>query len=180
MRRWSLVALTLLLVPVLAAAQSSNRAHASPFEPLRFLAGTWKGTSAGQPGQGTCRRTFSFALGDRYLEIRNASTYPPQAKNPKGEHHEDRGFVSFDRARHRFVYRQFHIEGFVNQYVADSLAAGADSVVFNSELIENIPPGWRARETWRFVSKNELEERFELAEPGKEFELYSRTRLRRV
>jgi len=47
--------------------------------------------------------------------MRNQSTYPPQAKNPKGEQHEDRGFISYDKARKKFVLRQFHVEGFVNR-----------------------------------------------------------------
>ena len=46
--------------------------------------------------------------------------------------------------------------------------------MFTTEAIENIPAGWRARETYI------LEEIFELAPPGKDFELYSRNRLTRV
>jgi hypothetical protein len=38
--------------------------------------------------------------------------------------------------------------------------------------IENIPPGWRARETYRFSGPDEFIELFELAEPGKEFTPY--------
>jgi hypothetical protein len=52
-------------------------------------------------------------------------------------------------------------------------------VVFTSEGIENIPSGWRARETYRLVSDDEFVEVFELAEPGKEFAVYSETRLKR-
>ena len=51
--------------------------------------------------------------------------------------------MSFDKGRKRFVYRQFHVEGFVNQYVLE--AEGEEGVrVFVSEAIENIPGGWRA------------------------------------
>lgn len=52
--------------------------------------------------------------------------------------------------------------------------------MFTSEAIENITPGWRARETYRFVGPDELVEVFELAEPGKDFTTYSETRLERV
>jgi hypothetical protein len=52
--------------------------------------------------------------------------------------------------------------------------------VLTTETIENIPAGWRARETYIVTGSNELEEVFELAEPGKTFELYSRSRLTRV
>ena len=52
-------------------------------------------------------------------------------------------------------------------------------LVFTTESIENIPAGWRARETYVVHGPDEFEEIFELAESGKAFELYSRARLRR-
>jgi hypothetical protein len=89
------------------------------------------------------------------------------------------GIFSFDKARKRIVFRQFHVEGFVSEYVQqDSATPGV--LVFETEAIENIPSGWRARETYRLLPSGELEEVFELAEAGKDFEVYSRTRLRRL
>ena len=161
-----------------AAAQSAAP-RPSPWEPMRYFAGSWSGTGSGEPGHSTVEREYRFTLGDRFLEVRNTSKYAPQEKNPKGEVHEDRGFISWDRARRRFVLRQFHVEGFVNQYVADSVVAAPDSVVFTSEAIENIPPGFRARETYRIVGPDEFVERFEMAEPGQPFATYSETRLKR-
>jgi len=111
---------------------------------------------------------------------RNTSTYAPQKKNLSGEVHDDVGFYRFDRARRRAVLRQFHVEGFVNQYVATESALDSDVLVFESEAIENIPAGWRARETYRFSGADAFEEIFELAEAGKDFALYSRAQLRRV
>lgn len=151
----------------------------SPWEPMRFFVGTWTGVGSGQPGTSSVERAYSFALNDRFLEVRSKSTYLPQEENPKGEVHEDRGFISWDRSRRRFVFRQFHVEGFVNQYVADSVVASPDSIVFRSEAIENIPPGYRARETYRILGPDEFIERFELAEPNKEFALYSESRFKR-
>ena len=86
---------------------------------------------------------------------------------------------SFDTERGRLVLRQFHVEGFVNQYVAEP-AFVRKKLVFTTEAIENIPAGWRARETSIVLGSDEFEEVFELAEPGKEFELYSRARLKRA
>jgi hypothetical protein len=157
----------------------AQEAGASPLSPLDFLVGEWEGTSEGKPGSGVAQRGYSRVLGGRYIEVRNTTTYPPQPKNPKGETHQDVGFFSFDRGRNRLVLRQFHIEGFVNQYVAEP-GNSADRLVFTTEAIENIPAGWRARETYTRIGPDEIEERFELAEPGKDFELYSHTRLKRV
>jgi hypothetical protein len=74
--------------------------------------------------------------------VKNQSTYPPQPANAKGEVHEDEGFISLDRSRKKLVLRQFHVEGFVNQYVEDE-GSTSQQVRFTSEQIENIPDGGR-------------------------------------
>ena len=94
--------------------------------------------------------------------------------------HEDRGFISYDKGRKTFVLRQFHIEGFVNQYKIESISQDGKTIVFVSESIENIPAGYRAKETYQVVNENEFAETFEIAEPGKDFELYSTATLRRT
>lgn len=147
------------------------------WQPLRFLVGAWEGSVNGQPGAGTSQREYRFVLDGSYLEVRNKSVYPAQAKNPKGETHEDWGMISYDRSRKKFVLRQFHVEGFVNQYASEPFGNGP--LVFVSEAIENIPPGFRARETYTITGPNAFIERFEIAEPGKDFELYCETRFRR-
>jgi hypothetical protein len=171
------LAVIVCLVPLTAAPQAPA-ATPDPWAPIRPLAGTWRGTNSGQPGEGTSERTYAFELDGTFLVGRNRSVYPPQTKNPKGEVHQDLGVFSYDRTRKTFVLRQFHGEGFVNQYVGGPAADGK-SIVFVTEAIENIPPGWRARETYRFAGTDEVIETFELAEPGKGFEVYSECRLRR-
>ena len=66
----------------------------------------------------------------------------------------------------------------MNQYVLESAADG--TFVFVSEAIENIPAGFRARETLRLVGGDQLEETFEIAPPGKDFDVYSKTVLTRT
>src|SRR4030095_2881561 len=103
-------------------------------------------------------------LANKFIQVKNKSIYPPEEKNPKGEVHEDWGFVSYDSAWKKLVLRQFHVEGFVNQFVLQS--ESPSEIVFVSESIENIPSGWRARETYRVVGPEEFVQRFGLAEPG--------------
>ena len=158
------------------SAQSPEQT-ADTWAPLRFLVGRWEGTSSGQPGNGTVQREYRFVLRDRFIEGRNTATYPPQEKNPKGETHEDIAYFSYARSSKAFRMRQFHVEGFVTEYVAT--LRGSSEIVFTSETLENLPAGWRARETWRLTSADSLVEVFELAEPGKEFTVYSETRLTR-
>jgi hypothetical protein len=113
------------------------------------------------------------------LYARNKSTYPRSEQNPDGEVHEEWGFISQDKIRKTFVYRQFHSEGFVNQYVLDYLSEDGKQFSFVSESIENIPTGWRAKETYLVLSADEFTETFELAPPGKDFKVYTQCRLRR-
>ncbi len=153
----------------------SPKSPANPTDtwaPLRFLVGSWEGTSSGRPGSGTVRREYRLVLRDRFIEGRTTSTYPPQDKNLKGEVHEDIAYFSYDRSSKAFKMRQFHVEGFVTTYAATP--SGSSEIVFNSESLENIPAGWRARETWRITGPDSLVEVFELAEAGKDFTVYLR------
>ena len=171
------IALFCLVMPGSGTGQESTAAD--PFERVNFLVGRWEGNAEGRPGRGTVRREYTRALSGRFIRVTNRSEYPAQEKNPKGEVHEDEGFISVDRARKRLVLRQVHVEGFVNHYVEEAESVPA-RLVFTTESIENIPPGWRARETYVVHGPDEFEEIFELAETGKAFELYSRSRLNRV
>lgn len=172
------ILLTTALWPNVLASSSQTPAPKDSLALLSGLVGRWTGTTEGQPGKGTVAREYERILGARFIQVRNRSTYPPQEKNPKGEVHEDIGIFSFDSARKRVVFRQFHIEGFVNLYVLDP-ASTAERLILTTEAIENIPSGWRARETYVLTGSNQLEETFELAEPGKDFEVYSRNRLKK-
>jgi hypothetical protein len=152
------VAIVIALMVGQAEASGQTVAPADRLALLAPLVGRWSGT--------------------RFVQVKNVSVYPPQAKNPKGERHEDLGVFSYDTARKTIVFRQFHVEGFVNQYLLDA-ASSPDRLVFTTEAIENIPAGWRARETY-VIGTDRLEEIFELAEPGQDFAVYSRNRLTRV
>ena len=141
-----LVGLVLLSGGHRTLAAGAQTVQPTPLATLDFLIGRWEGASEGQPGTAQVRREYTRVLNERFIRVQNQSTYKPQAKNPKGEVHDDVGMFSFDRARQRLVFRQFHAEGFVNQYVHDPAQTG--KVVFTTEAIENIPAGWRARETY--------------------------------
>lgn len=175
------ILLILLLAPLLTWARQEPKPTPPPdvWQPLRPFVGAWQGTSKGQPGEATVEREYRFALQGKFLAARNQSNYLPQAKNPKGELHQDHGWFSYDKARKKFVLRQFHVEGFVNQYVLTSLSADGKTLILETESIENIPAGWRARETYRWLNADEFTETFELAAPGKEFAVYSEAKLKR-
>ena len=168
----------ILLVPLLLPGQA-KMSTAPPWGPLETLAGQWQGTNQGEPGHGTVERRYEFLFDGKFLQVTNTSTYPSQEKNPKGETHHDVGVFSYDKQRDKLILRQFHSEGFVNEYVLESVAPDGKKISFVTERIENIPAGWRARETYTIVNDHEFIERFELAEPGKEFAVYTESVLKR-
>jgi len=173
--------LGLLCAASLAVAEPSPPAKKpDPWEPVRFLLGRWAGDSEGEPGLGKSVREYAFVLNGKFIEVRNQSTYPPQEKNPKGEVHEDRSLLSYDRGAKKLVLCMFTVEGFVNHYVLDSVSADGRTLVFTTVAIENIPAGFRARETYTRISDDEFTELFEIAEPGKEFGKYSGAHFKRA
>ena len=168
----------LLIAPQLSYAQLTKQD--SVWLPFKHFIGTWTGTGEGVDGKGTYERSYQFALNKKYIELKNKTVYAPTKENPKGYVHEDFGVISYDKMRKTFVFRQFHIEGFVNQYVLESISADGKTIVFVTESIENIPKGWRCRETYTLNEANELSEAFEMAEPDKNFEPYSRASFKRL
>jgi hypothetical protein len=150
-----------------------------PWKPLRILIGKWQGDSNGEPGVGKSEREYAFTFNNRFIRVLGKSTYLPQEKNPKGEVHEEMDFYSYDKAAKKLMLRQFHIEGFVNQFALDNVSDDGRTIVFISTSIENIAPGWQARETYRILNDNEFIETFAMAEPNHDFATYSETHFRR-
>jgi len=179
-RRLVAVLAWLAFTATAAEAPRTDGLRSDPWQPVRFLLGRWAGTVQGEAGNGTVVRSYEFTLSNRFIEERNVSTYPAQAKNRKGEVHEHRSFISYDGRRQRLVLRQFHQEGFVNTYVFNPAESTSTALVFDSESFENLDSGFRARETYEVYSSDEFIETFEVAEPGKPLDLYSRTRFTRV
>ncbi len=168
--------LLLLLIPLFVGAQETKKPDV--WSPVKYFVGTWKGTGKGDPGISTVERSYQQILNGKFIQINHKSIYAPQEKNPKGETHEDIGYLSYDRGRKAFILRQFHVEGFVNQFKGE-ISEDGKLMVFTSESIENIPAGYRARETYKILNKNEFTETFEIAEPGKDFAVYSENHFKR-
>ena len=167
----------LIFLPSILWAQEEKKKDV--WETFKYFVGSWKGEGKGQSGTSKLEAEFKFVLNGKFLEVKGKAVFEPQEKNQKGEVHEDLGFISYDKIRGKFVLRQFHVEGFVNQYVLDTLSEDGKTLVFLSESIENIPAGWRAKVTYRILNEDEFSLVFELAAPGKELECYSENHLKR-
>jgi hypothetical protein len=176
-KRMTRLLLLILLFPLFSEAQLSKKD--STWLVFKPFIGDWKGSGTGVDGTGTYERSYRFVLGKNYIEVKNKTVYPPGEKNKNGYTHEDAGYISYDKMRKKFVFRQFHAEGFVNQYRLDSISADGMALLFISEAIENIPAGWRAKEVLT-ITANSLTEIFYLAQPGKEYEEYTKATLSRT
>lgn len=169
--------LALLLIGV-SAGFAAEPVAVDRWQPVRFMLGSWQGEAQGEPGRGTVERSYELVLGERFIEEHNTSRYEAvPGKSPEIHHH--RSFVSYDKARKTLMLRQFHEEGFVLLYALNPALSSATRLVFESVVFENFSNDWKARETYEVISNDEFVETFELAEPGKDFQLYSRNHFRR-
>jgi hypothetical protein len=164
--------------PPARTAPAAEPATFDPWASVRFLLGQWEGEGQGRPGLSRVSWTFELVLRGRYLQLRGISVFDPQPASPTGERHEELSLFSWDKRRTALVWRQFNAEGFVNQFVLEK--EDGEELTFVTESIEGLPPGFRAREVLRRAGPDELHARFAIAAPGKDFELYSESRLRRV
>lgn len=174
----SLVLSIALVIARSAGGQSD--AGADPWAPLRGLEGKWAGTISGKPGKGSTVREFHFELNGLFLSERDKVTYEPNAPGAEPGIHEDFGFFSYDRNLKKIVWRQFHSEGFVHEYLLDSVSPDGKLIDFISVRIENIAPGWRAKESMHMLAADAMDATFWLAAPGKDFEVYTLARLKRI
>jgi len=148
--------------------------------PFKFFVGRWQGHGEGKNSISKGKVEYQFVLRGKFLQLKNETKFDPQVKNPKGELHEDIGIFSYDRIRKMYVLRQFHVEGFVNQYVCHKILDEGKTFIFVSEQLENLPPGFKARLTYKILNQNEYQASFDLAMPDKDFECYQTGILKRV
>jgi hypothetical protein len=166
MKMKRLFVIILLVLPLVLPA--GEKKEQDVWKPFQFFVGKWQGAGEGKSGKSTVEREYYFKLDKKFIFNNNRAVFLPSEKNTKGEIHEDFGVISFDKIRKKYVFRQFHVEGFVNNYLA-TISPDHNTYTFVSESLENMPPGWKVRLVIKKEGNDEFSERFELAGPGKEF-----------
>ncbi len=167
MRRKFLFVLGLMLLCSLSFAQTNHLSR------LSFLMGDWIGTGSGfGNNKSEVESSFRFIMNGKYIEVKNESRFEPTEKNPKGEHHIDKGFISYDSSRKAIVFRQFNNEGYVNQYVLNDSLSSDSQLVFETEIIENFVPGGKARWTIKRNSETQIVTIFDVSFPNKEYSCF--------
>jgi len=165
----------ILISSTLIFSQENN------FKKFDFLIGSWSGTGSGFGNdKSVIKSEFKFVMKGKYIEVMNDSKFDPTMKKPNGEHHIDKGFISYDATRNLFVLRQFHIEGFVIRYILDESLSNNSKLVFVSEQIENFVPGGKARWVIAIINGNELETTFDVSMPDKDYQCFGKNKLKRV
>lgn len=169
--------LIILLLPVLLTAQTEKKQDI--WESMKLFVGKWEGKGEGKSGVSKVTKDFQFVLNEKFLQLKTNAVFEPQEKNPKGEVHEDWGFFSFDQSRKKFVFRQFHVEAFIIQYILEEISNEGKTIVLKSEHIENGPPGLEAKLIYKFIDDDTLEEGFYLGFAGKDLDCYITNLLKR-
>ncbi|WP_163714567.1 hypothetical protein [Mangrovibacterium lignilyticum] len=171
----------LTILAVLFLSVVSGFAQESPFEKLSFLYGNWEGTGSGfGNNQSTITASYQPIMDSTYIEFVNDSKFDPTAQNPAGEHHTDKGMISYDKARKQIVIRQFNSEGYINQYVLVNSLSTANLLVFQTEIIENFMPGGSAKWTIEKKSDEEIETNFYVTFPGRDAACFGTNTLHKV
>ncbi|WP_130306152.1 hypothetical protein [Ancylomarina subtilis] len=172
MKKLSLIFVGLLLACCHSFGQTNH------FVRLKAMVGDWSGTGSGfGNNKSQIESSCQLVMGGQYLEIKNESRFDPTERNPEGEHHIDRGFISYDKSRDVIVYRQFNNEGYVNQYVLNDSLSNDSLLVFDTEVIENFVPGGKARWTVKILSDNQIETSFEVSFPKKDYTCFGVNKL---
>lgn len=167
-----------LIILLFVFSCSVATAQTNPFEKFNNLIGKWEGKGKGfGSSESVINSEFKLIMNSGYMEVKNHSEFKPTPENTKGEIHDDWGIISFDRTRKKFVFRQFHVEGFVNQYVLNDSLSSDTCFVFESEIIENFVPGGTARFTINILSQTEIETIFDVGMPGREMVCYGKNSL---
>lgn len=158
-----------LSIYIIATLLSLNVHAQNPLENFEQLIGNWKGTGTGfGNAQSEVSASYKWLMNKQYIEVKHHSEFEPTDQNLEGEIHDDQGIISFDKDRKVVVFRQYHNEGFFNEYVLNDSLSSPSSFIFETERIENFVPGGRAQFTIRVLDKNKIQTVFDVGFPGRE------------
>jgi hypothetical protein len=167
----------LILSLIFTVGQSNGQSNS--FEKINFIIGEWSGTGSGfGNNKSKIESSFQLIMDGKYIEVKNESRFEPTEKNPEGEHHIDKGFISYDNSRESIIFRQFNNEGYYNQYVLNDSISNGSILVFETEFIENFVPNGKAKWTIRKISENEIETVFDVSF-GNEYSCFGTNKLLR-
>ena len=147
-------------------------------EPLSFFLGEWDGSGKAPEGPSALTRNYELVMDGNFIRMENSALFNP-AKKGDNPPHEDFGVFSYDKTRNKIVFRQFLSEGFVNQYTVDIRDSGK-TIIMETESIENLGAGFKARYEIKILGPNSFSEDFYLSSPGKESKCLIKNKFERM
>ncbi|MFQ6008080.1 MAG: hypothetical protein ACE5K8_03925, partial [Candidatus Zixiibacteriota bacterium] len=163
-----MIRILFLIAFVPSVLWSQDDSEYNEWEHLGFLIGSWQGEVTGTAGRGKGVREFRLILNGKFIHIKNKVVFEPNEGDSTPEVREDWGIMSADEARETLVLRQFSTEGYVNQYVVDSVSDSNLTIFFVAESTENAPEGTKARLTITIHNPDEFTEILERTFAGKD------------
>ena len=161
---------TILMITGVIILIGVTYGQSNPFDRINFILGEWSGSGSGFGNEKSkIESSFKLIMDDKYIEVINESRFEPTDKKPEGEHHIDKGFISYDKIRKSIVFRQFNNEGYINQYLLNDSLSNDSLIVFETEIIENFVPGGNARWTIKKINESLIETTFDVSFPNSEY-----------
>lgn len=177
------LALAWWLLPVPArAAQKGRNIYTIPtparadYSTLQWLIGDWSGKTTGKGMPGQVLLSASFALGRRFIILREQLSLPATQAAPASK--EDfMGILSSTGSPTRYVFTLYSSNGFVTRY---QVSVKNGEIDFNPAGGLEPPPGWLFRRSIRQTTSQQCVESVDVAPPNQPFFNYYTATLSRA
>ena len=156
-----------------------NKRGDDRFAPLAWLVGEWQGYGKFGTRMTYAHRKYSYDLEGMYLVERTIDMFPPPEPSTEFEVHQDFVVYYRDTTTGGLKAKAFFVEAFVTSETVSG-GEGGKPIIAESTEIENGPPGLRTRFTLTRETNDRFKETFEIARPGKEFELAEESFYKRI
>lgn len=139
---------------------------------MNFLLGKWEDYRTGRARIGQGFKTCTFIRESNYIYSNNKSIIDPQDRNPEGEIHGDWGIISNDSFVNKFTMCDCYSLGYINSNVLEYIPENPAKYEFNSDNLENVPEGWKARIKLEKIDEDTFEETLDPSQTGRDYVTY--------
>ncbi|NNF34817.1 MAG: hypothetical protein HKN68_11940 [Saprospiraceae bacterium] len=124
------ILLTFFIIAI-AASPMKCQGKLDLMDRFSYFLGQWEHNSTSD----TISHTYKKVLSDQFIKMNTSAFF--YGDDDGINTHTDEGYISYDQDRRKYVFRQFHSEGFINTYVLDEDKSTPVFYVWNSEHVEN-------------------------------------------
>jgi len=174
-RQKVIIIFILILISILS---KPIKAQDFKWERVNFLIGNWVGNGTGVGIKSSeIAASYNYCLNDHFIEVNHHIERKTTNKKQPLEIRDDWGMISFDNQRGSITYRQFNANGsFIQYFLNDSLST-SETLVFESEILENYKINGKLRFTIKKISDIEIATYFDIKLPEKDFVMYEVNKL---